>query len=72
MCKTALFVIVQAHFIAYCRRREAVKLFRFLLSPYRLIESFNNIHSRDEVRRCVNLCIILEDRGYHKVSENLL
>jgi hypothetical protein len=36
MCRTALFVTVQEHFIVYCRCREAVKLFRFLLSPCRL------------------------------------
>jgi hypothetical protein len=36
MCRTAIFVTVQEHFIAYWRYREAVKLFRFLLSPWRL------------------------------------
>jgi hypothetical protein len=37
MYRTAPFVTVQEHFIAYCGCREAVKLFRFLLSPYSLI-----------------------------------
>jgi hypothetical protein len=37
VCRTALFMTVQEHYIAYCRCREAVKLFRFLLSPYSLI-----------------------------------
>jgi hypothetical protein len=41
MC-TELFVTVQEHFIAYCKCREAVKLFRFLLSPYSLIGTCNN------------------------------
>jgi hypothetical protein len=31
-----IIVTVQGHFIAYCRCREAVKLIRLLLSPYRL------------------------------------
>jgi hypothetical protein len=33
VCRTALFVTVQEHFIACCRCREVVKLFRVLLSP---------------------------------------
>jgi hypothetical protein len=38
VCRTALFVTVQEHFIAYCMCREAVKLFRFLLSAYKVGE----------------------------------
>jgi hypothetical protein len=34
---------VQGHFIAYCRRREVVKLFRFLLSPCSMIETCNHM-----------------------------
>jgi hypothetical protein len=34
---------VQEHFIAYCRCREAVNLFRFLLSPYSLIGTCNSV-----------------------------
>jgi hypothetical protein len=34
---TNFFVTVQEHFIAYCRCREAAKLYRFLLSPYSLM-----------------------------------
>jgi hypothetical protein len=30
---------VQEHFIAYCSCKKAVKLFRFLLSPYSLAET---------------------------------
>jgi hypothetical protein len=39
------FVTVQEHSIAYCRCREAVKLFRFLLSPYSLIGTCNSVIS---------------------------
>jgi hypothetical protein len=37
------FVTVHEQFIAYCRCLEAVKLFRFLLSPYGLIGICNNV-----------------------------
>jgi hypothetical protein len=33
------FMTAQEYFIAYCRCREAVKLFRFLLPPYSLIRT---------------------------------
>jgi hypothetical protein len=36
---------VQEHFIAYCRYREAVKPFRFLLSPYSLIGTCNSVQN---------------------------
>jgi hypothetical protein len=39
------FVSVQEHFIAYCRCREAVKLFRFLLSPYSLIGTCTSLQN---------------------------
>jgi hypothetical protein len=42
-CKN--FVTVQEHFIAYCRCRETVKLFRFLLSLYSLIETCSNVQN---------------------------
>jgi hypothetical protein len=44
VCRTALFMTVQEHGTAYCRytRREAVKLSRFLLSPYSLVWSSNS------------------------------
>jgi hypothetical protein len=45
VCRTALFVTVQEHCIAYCRCREAVKLFRFLLTPYSLTGTCNHVHS---------------------------
>jgi hypothetical protein len=35
-------VILQGHLAAYCRRVEGVKLFVFLLSPYRLIGTCNS------------------------------
>jgi hypothetical protein len=38
-------VSVQGQFKAYCRRREAVKLFRFLLSPYSLIGTCNSVQN---------------------------
>jgi hypothetical protein len=38
-------VTVQEHFIAYCRCRETVKLFRFLLSPYSLIGTCNSVQN---------------------------
>jgi hypothetical protein len=37
-----IFVTVQEHVIAYCKCREAVKLFRFLLSLYILIGTCNS------------------------------
>jgi hypothetical protein len=37
MCRTKLYV--HEHSIAYCRCREAVKLFRLLLPPYSLVET---------------------------------
>jgi hypothetical protein len=40
-----LFASVQEHFIAYCRCREAVKLFRFQLSPYSLVETCNSVQN---------------------------
>jgi hypothetical protein len=39
------FVSVHEHSVAYCRCREAVKLFRFLLSPYRLIGTCNSVQN---------------------------
>jgi hypothetical protein len=36
MCRTALSVTAQEYFMTYYRRTEAIKLFQFLLSPYRL------------------------------------
>jgi hypothetical protein len=44
LCRTVLLVTVQEHFIAYCRCREAVKLFWFLLSLYSLSGTCSNIH----------------------------
>jgi hypothetical protein len=67
VCRTAFLVSVQEHFIAYCRCREAVKLFRFLLdvtviNPERKEDHFGdlgidgnvqvNISSRVVVRGC--------------------
>jgi hypothetical protein len=43
VCRTALFVTVQEHFIAHCRCREVVKLFVFVLSPYSLIATCNSL-----------------------------
>jgi hypothetical protein len=45
VCRTALVVTVQEHCIAYCSCREAVKLFRFLLSPYSLVETCNGVQN---------------------------
>jgi hypothetical protein len=45
MYRTASFVTVQEHFIPYCRCREAVKLFRFLLPPYSLIGTCNSVQN---------------------------
>jgi hypothetical protein len=45
VCRTALSVTVQEHSIAYCRCREAVELFRFLLSPYSLVGSCNSVQN---------------------------
>jgi hypothetical protein len=42
---TNFFMNVQEHFIAYCRCTDAVKLFRFLLSPYSLTETRNNVQN---------------------------
>jgi hypothetical protein len=50
-----LSVTVQEHFIAYCRCREAVKLFRFLLSPYSLIGTCNSAEIDKDERAHVNL-----------------
>lgn len=36
------FVTVHEYFVAYCMYSEAVKLFRFLVSPYSLIETYNS------------------------------
>jgi hypothetical protein len=38
-------VTIQEHFVAYCTRREAVKLFRFLLSPHGLTTVSNNVQN---------------------------
>jgi hypothetical protein len=38
-------VTVQENFIAYCRCREVIKLYRFLLSPYNLIGICNNLQN---------------------------
>jgi hypothetical protein len=35
----------QEYFIAYCGCREAVKLFRFLLSPYSLMWSYKSLQN---------------------------
>jgi hypothetical protein len=43
--RTALFMTVQEHCKAYCRHRETVKLFRFLLSPYSLIGTLNSVEN---------------------------
>jgi hypothetical protein len=40
-----IFVDVRGHFIAYCRCRQAVKLFRFLLLPYCLIGTCNSVQN---------------------------
>jgi hypothetical protein len=40
-----LFVTVLEYVTAYCRCREAVKLFRFLLSPYSLIATCNRVQN---------------------------
>jgi hypothetical protein len=43
MCKTALFVAVQEYSAVYVPRKEAVKLFMFLLSPYSLTGTCQNV-----------------------------
>jgi hypothetical protein len=43
--RRALFITVQKHSTAYCRCREAVKLWRFLLSPYSLIGTCNSVQN---------------------------
>jgi hypothetical protein len=61
-------VTVQKHFIADYKCREAVKLFRFPLSPYTLRRSCSNVqncafHTSTEIRAeggCVNLCTLPE------------
>jgi hypothetical protein len=57
----ALFVTKQEHSIAYCRCREAVKLFRFLLSPYSLVGTCNITALFADRQSCgrVILCITL-------------
>jgi hypothetical protein len=41
-CRTALLVTVQEHSTGYCRCREAVQLFGFLLPPYSLVGTCNS------------------------------
>jgi hypothetical protein len=53
-----LFVTLQEHFIAYCKCREVVKLFRFLLSPYSVTKTCNNVQNcafRDYTVTCYSL-----------------
>jgi hypothetical protein len=52
VCRTELFVTVQEHAIAYCSCREAVKLFRFLLSVImQILTTFHFNYQRwNEVR----------------------
>jgi hypothetical protein len=45
VCRTALVVTVQEHFIAYCRCRDAVELLRLLLSPYSLVGTGNSVQN---------------------------
>jgi hypothetical protein len=61
-------VTVQEHFIAYCRCREAVKLFRFLQSPVNLIGTYNSVQNctfadwhipTERSGVCMDLCIVL-------------
>jgi hypothetical protein len=40
-----IFVTVEIYFGGYCMRREAVKPFRFLLPPYSLIATCNNVQN---------------------------
>jgi hypothetical protein len=56
VCRILLFVSVQEYFIAYCRRREAVKLLfpAVTLQPDRNLQQFAELQvsltGRDEVR----------------------
>jgi hypothetical protein len=40
-----IFGTIQEHFIAYCSYREAVELFRFMLSPYSLIGTRRSVQN---------------------------
>jgi hypothetical protein len=46
VCRTALSMTVEEHCRDYCRYREAVKLFRFPLSPYSLVGTCSIVHNR--------------------------
>jgi hypothetical protein len=41
----AFLMRAQEHSVAYCRCREAMKLFMFLLSPYSLIGTYRNVQN---------------------------
>jgi hypothetical protein len=65
---TKHFVTVQKHFIAYCKCKEAAKLFRFLLSPYSLIGDLQqcaelHLSLTDRDGGCVNICFVVGGRG---------
>jgi hypothetical protein len=66
--RTALLVNVQEHFIYYCRC-EVVMLFRFLLSPYSLTDTYNNVYRLEE-GGCK--CIYYKGQQCDKVWEPLL
>jgi hypothetical protein len=78
VCRTALFMTVQECCIAYCRCREALKLFRFLLSPYSLIGTCNSVQKLNVMLigrlggGAVNLCIILGSRHHKNLGTSRL
>jgi hypothetical protein len=55
------FVTVQEHVIDYCRCKDAIKLFRFLLAPYTLLRA------RSSVQICTFANRMSKGLGYHKV-----
>jgi hypothetical protein len=40
-----MFLSLQEHFIVYCTCREAVELFRLLLSPHSLSGAWNSVQN---------------------------
>lgn len=67
------FGSIPGHFIVYLRCRETVELFRFLLPPYILIETCNNVLACIFfwlIEMCrVNLGIISEGHGIIKLEK---
>jgi hypothetical protein len=65
------FVAVKERFIAYCSCSEVAKLFTFLMSPYSLTGTSNNMQNctyfRDKSRwGSVKLSVVLKGgRSYH-------